>query len=170
MKLRQHITLLRCRHEDEAMRKNISNLFILLEFKIMYIKFSMFCIYVLLHTYSYFGVRIFLKNFLAKLFYTINIRVFVSSGSSSHFPSLHFFVSKKIRWKFLAKNRRLKTNALFSAYDIHHRFYSMTFSLSNKIYVCRLSRIYCIGWKLWYIIIARDKQETRNAQINTELL
>ena len=103
-------------------------------------------------------VCLFLKNFLAKLFNTINIRVFVSSGSSSHFPSLHFFVSKKIRWKFLAKNRRLKTNALFSAYDIHHRFYSMTFSLSNKIYVCRLSRIYCIGWELCSIIIARDKQ------------
>ena len=142
MKLRQHITLLRCRHEDDVMRKNSSRLFMLLELKIVYIRYSIFCTCVLLHTYSYSSCMDFLKNFLAKLFYTINIRVFVSSGSSSHFPSLHFFVSKKIRWKFLAKNRRLKTNALFSAYDIHHRFYSMTFSLSNKIYVCRLSRIY----------------------------
>ena len=137
----------------------------LLEFNIMHTRYSIFVdAYYCVHIHIL-RVWIILKNFLAKLFYTINIRVFVSSGSSSHFPSLHFFVSKKIRWKFLAKNRRLKTNALFSAYDIHHRFYSMTFSLSNKIYVCRLSRIYCIGWELCSIIIARDKQEAMRKYI-----
>ena len=151
MKLRQHITLLRCRHEDDVMRKNSSRLFMLLELKIVYIRYSIFCTCVLLksvrvlHTYSYSSCMPFLKELSSKIVLYYKYTCVCILRQFQSFPIFTFFRQQKDQMKVFSKKRRLKTNALFSAYDIHHRFYIMTFSLSNKIHVCRLSRIYCTG-------------------------
>ena len=127
MKLRQHITLLRCRHEDDVMRKNSSKLFMLLAFKIVYIRYSMFCICVfilhgiissisydilksvrVLNTYQYSSCMDFLKELSSKIVLYYKYTCVCILRQFQSFPIFTFFLQQKDQMKVFSKKSKIE--------------------------------------------------------------